>query len=142
RSDYGIEEDQERSLEKSEIRKKPEGRKSEEYASGSRFGFRISFGFRSSDFGFSTMERLQKFLAEGGVASRRAGEQLILAGRVSVNGRTVCELGSKVDPQHDKVTVDGKPVRPKRRLYIALNKPPGCVCSRKDEMDRPTIYHL
>src|SRR5205807_4773909 len=66
----------------------------------------------------------------------------ILAGRVGVNGQTVCELGSQVDPAHDKVTVDGKPVRAKRRLYLALNKPPGCVCSRKDELERPTIYHL
>ena len=88
------------------------------------------------------MTRLQKFLADAGVASRRAGEQLILEGRVAVNGQTVSVLGSKVDPEHDEVTVDGKPVKSKRRLYLALNKPPGCVCSRKDELDRPTIFHL
>src|SRR5437667_1083003 len=88
------------------------------------------------------MLRLQKFLADAGVASRRASEQLILAGRVSVNGQTGCALGSKVDPDHDEVAVDGKAVRAKRRLYLALNKPPGCVCSRKDELDRPTIYEL
>jgi pseudouridine synthase len=86
--------------------------------------------------------RLQKFLAEAGVASRRAGEQLILAGRVAVNGEIIRQLGTKVDPLHDRVTVDGKPVRTKRKLYIALNKPRGCVCSRKDEFDRPTIYGL
>ena len=57
------------------------------------------------------MVRLQKFLAEAGVASRRAGEQIILAGRVAVNGETVRELGAKVDPGHDQVTVDGQPVR-------------------------------
>ena len=55
--------------------------------------------------------RLQKFLAEAGVASRRAAEQIILAGRVQVNGQPVRLLGTKVDPGHDAVTVDGKPVR-------------------------------
>ncbi len=88
------------------------------------------------------MVRLQKFLAEAGVASRRAGEQIILSGRVAVNGETVAELGSKVDPVRDEITVDGKPVRTKRKLYVALNKPPGLVCSRKDELDRPTVYEL
>jgi pseudouridine synthase len=86
--------------------------------------------------------RLQKFLAEAGVASRRAAEQIILAGRVHVNGQLVCRLGTKVDPGHDEVTVDGKPVCPRRKLYIALHKPVGCVCSRKDELGRPTIYDL
>jgi len=76
------------------------------------------------------------------VASRRAGEQIILAGRVSVNGRKVELLGTKVDPVHDEVTVDGKPVRAKRKLYIALHKPIGCVCSAKDELGRPTIHDL
>jgi 23S rRNA pseudouridine2605 synthase len=88
------------------------------------------------------MVRLQKFLADAGVASRRAGEQLIQAGQVSVNGQIVQELGTKVDPVHDSVAVDGKPVRPRRKLYVALNKPPGVVCSRKDEFERPTIYGL
>lgn len=86
--------------------------------------------------------RLQKFLADAGVASRRTGEQLILDGRVAVNGQTVRLLGSKVDPGHDRITVDGKAVRPKKLVYLALNKPPRCVCSRKDELDRPTIYEL
>jgi 23S rRNA pseudouridine2605 synthase len=86
--------------------------------------------------------RLQKFLADAGVASRRAGEQFILDGRVSVNGQTVRLLGSKVDPLHDRVVVDGKPVRAKKLLYLALNKPRGCVCSRQDELNRPTIYEL
>ena len=88
------------------------------------------------------MVRLQKYLADAGVASRRAGEQIILAGRVAVNGKTVEELGAKVDPDHDKVSVDGKPIRAKRKLYLALNKPRRLVCSRKDELDRPTIYEL
>jgi 23S rRNA pseudouridine2605 synthase len=88
------------------------------------------------------MVRLQKFLAEAGVASRRAGEQIIRAGRVAVNGQTVGELGVRVDPEHDRVTVDDKPVRAKRKLYVALNKPPGLVCSRQDELGRATVYGL
>ena len=86
--------------------------------------------------------RLQKFLAEAGVASRRAAEQIILAGRVSVNGRPVDRLGTKVDPLHDTVTVDGRALRAKRKLYVALHKPYGCVCSERDEMGRPTIHDL
>lgn len=85
---------------------------------------------------------MQKFLADAGVASRRTGEQFILEGRVAVNGQTVRLLGTKIDPDHDQVAVDGKFVRAKKLLYIALNKPVGCVCSRKDELDRPTIYEL
>ena len=85
---------------------------------------------------------MQKFLADAGVASRRAGERFILEGRVAVNGQIVRLLGSKVDPDHDQVAVDGKLVRPKKLIYVALNKPPGCVCSRKDELDRPSIYEL
>lgn len=88
------------------------------------------------------MVRLQKFLADAGVASRRAGEQFILAGRVAVNGQTVRLLGSKVDPERDQVKVDGKIVRAKNLIYVALNKPVGCVCSRNDELGRPTIYEL
>jgi 23S rRNA pseudouridine2605 synthase len=88
------------------------------------------------------MVRLQKFLADAGVASRRAGEQLILTGRVTVNGEAVRELGVKVDPLHDHVSVDGKAIRAKRKIYLALNKPRGLVCSRKDEFERPTIYGL
>ena len=88
------------------------------------------------------MVRLQKFLADAGVASRRAGEQFILEGRVSVNGQTVRLLGSKVDPLHDHVAVEGKLLHTKKLVYLALNKPVGCVCSRKDELNRPTIYEL
>jgi len=86
--------------------------------------------------------RLQKFLAEAGVASRRGAEQFILDGRVAVNGQIVRLLGSKIDPAHDRVSVDDKPVRAHRKLYIALHKPRGCVCSHKDELGRPTIYDL
>lgn len=90
----------------------------------------------------TSMVRLQKFLADAGLASRRAAEQFILEGRVAVNGELVRQLGVKVDPLHDRVTVDGKPVREKRKLYVALHKPRGCVCSKKDEHNRPTIYDL
>jgi 23S rRNA pseudouridine2605 synthase len=99
--------------------------------------------FRTPHPAFRTqMVRLQKFLADAGVASRRAGERIILEGRVAVNGKTVAELGAKVDPDHDKVSVDGKPIRAKRKLYLALNKPRGLVCSRSDEHNRPTIFDL
>ena len=86
--------------------------------------------------------RLQKFLAEAGVASRRASEQFILTARVSVNGKVVTELGTKIDPGQDQVTVDGKLVRTRRKIYVALHKPVGCVCSRNDERGRPTVYQL
>ncbi len=86
--------------------------------------------------------RLQKFLAEAGVASRRAGEQFILDGRVSVNGNVVRLLGTKINPLHDSVSVDGKIIRAKKKIYLALNKPVRCVCSHKDELNRPTIYEL
>ena len=88
------------------------------------------------------MVRLQKFLADSGVASRRASERIILDGRVSVNGEIVRELGTKVDALNDRVTVDGRELREKRKLYVALHKPRGCVCSRDDERERPTIYEL
>ncbi len=88
------------------------------------------------------MVRLQKFLAEAGVASRRASEKIILEGRVAVNGRTVSELGAKVDAAHDKVTVDGMPARTKRKFYVALNKPAGYVCSQSDELKRKTVCNL
>jgi 23S rRNA pseudouridine2605 synthase len=88
------------------------------------------------------MVRLQKFLAEAGVASRRASEEIITAGRVTLNGKVVQELGTKVDPEHDRVQVDGRPIRVKRKVYLALNKPRGLVCSRNDEQGRPTIFDL
>jgi 23S rRNA pseudouridine2605 synthase len=86
--------------------------------------------------------RLQKFLADAGVASRRAGEKIMQSGRVAVNGRVVSELGAKVDPLHDIVTLDGAPVRPKRKLYVALHKPSGYVCSRQDPHGRKTVTSL
>jgi 23S rRNA pseudouridine2605 synthase len=86
--------------------------------------------------------RLQKFLADAGLASRRAAEQLILEGKVRVNGHFVRLLGTKVDPDRDEVMLEGQIVRARRKIYLALNKPVRCVCSHKDELGRPTIYEL
>src|SRR5581483_4444838 len=87
-------------------------------------------------------ERLQKFLARAGVASRRAAEQLITAGRVSVNGARVTELGTKVEP-HDAVTVDGKPVAAAaERAWFLLHKPAGVVTTLTDPQGRPTVKDL
>ncbi len=88
------------------------------------------------------MVRLQKILADAGVASRRASEQFIVEGRVAVNGTVVRELGTKVDPARDRVTVDGRPLKAKRKLYVALNKPPGIVCTRHDPEGRSTVCDL
>ncbi len=86
--------------------------------------------------------RLQKYLSEAGIASRRASEQVILAGRVTVNGQIVQTLGTKVLPGQDRVEVDGRPVKPRRKLYLALNKPPGFLCTRKDPLERRTVSDL
>jgi 23S rRNA pseudouridine2605 synthase len=88
------------------------------------------------------MVRLQKFLAEAGIASRRASEAVILAGRVSVNGQIVQKLGTKIHPLQDRVEVDGRPLKARRKLYIALNKPPGILSTRKDPEGRPTLADL
>src|SRR4051812_4603111 len=79
------------------------------------------------------MERLQKILSQAGVASRRAGEQLMRDGRVTVNGVTVRELGTKADAGHDDIRVDGRRVKASAQLrYILLNKPRGYVTTRSD----------
>jgi 23S rRNA pseudouridine2605 synthase len=83
--------------------------------------------------------RLQKFLADAGVASRRASEQIILSGLVTVNGRPVKELGTKIDPDKDHVSVEGRPLKPKRKLYLAVHKPRGYICSRHDPEGRPSL---
>ena len=85
--------------------------------------------------------RLQKFLSEAGVASRRAGEALI-RGKVEVNGHVITALGTKVDPARDMVAVDGVPIQPRRKLYLAVHKPRGHLCSRRDEKGRPLLGDL
>ena len=88
-------------------------------------------------------ERLQRYLARSGVASRRACEQLIVAGRVSVNGSPVRELGTSVDGDQDRVEVDHRPVRPvQTHTYVALNKPIGVVSTASDPKGRPTVVDL
>lgn len=88
-------------------------------------------------------ERLQKYLARSGVASRRHAEELIVAGAVTVNGRVVRELGARVDPERDAVRVRGERVRPAERLiYLLLNKPAGVVTTVNDPQGRETVLDL
>jgi len=88
-------------------------------------------------------ERLQKLLSTAGVASRRASEELILQGRVSVNGEYIRTLGSKADPTKDEIKVDGRRLRfDQRQRYILLNKPKGYVTTRKDPEGRKTVMDL
>ncbi|REJ04683.1 rRNA pseudouridine synthase [Microbacterium bovistercoris] len=84
--------------------------------------------------------RLQKALANAGVASRRVIEQYIVEGRIRVNGRTVTELGTRIDPEHDLIDVDGTAVQlDVSKRYVMLNKPTGVVSSMKDEKGRPDL---
>lgn len=88
-------------------------------------------------------ERLQKILSAAGVASRRAAEKLMLAGRVSVNGQIARELGTRADPEVDDIRVDGHRIRiERRRRYLLLNKPRGYVTTRSDPEGRPTVMDL
>ncbi len=88
-------------------------------------------------------ERLQKILSQAGIASRRKAEELIQQGRVSVNGATVDTLGSKADIETDHIKVDGRLLRaPQRHVYIALNKPKGCVTTTSDPEGRETVMQL
>ena len=87
--------------------------------------------------------RLQKFLADCGIASRRKAEELISQGKVQVNGKTVTELGIKVNPQKDKVIYQGKEVKqPKEHVYILLNKPIDYVTTAKDQFNRNSVLDL
>ncbi|MFZ0631089.1 MAG: pseudouridine synthase [Acidobacteriaceae bacterium] len=93
------------------------------------------------DSGFA--ERLQKIIAAAGIASRRKAEELILAGRVQVNGQTVTQLGAKADPARDHIRVDGKLLHgPERHRYVVLNKPKGYVTTASDPEGRPTVMDL
>ena len=88
-------------------------------------------------------ERLQKILSAAGVASRRLSEELIAQGRVSVNGKTVTELGTKADPSVDEIKVDGRRIKvEQKRRYILLNKPRGYITTRSDPQGRPTVMDL
>lgn len=85
--------------------------------------------------------RLNRYLSQCGVASRRGAEEIILGGRVSINGHVITELATQVQPE-DKVVVDGSPVRTETPVVLVLNKPKGYLCSRGDKQDRMTIYDL
>jgi 23S rRNA pseudouridine2605 synthase len=88
-------------------------------------------------------ERLQKIIAAAGIASRRKAEELITRGLVSVNGRTVTELGTKADPGHDHIKVNGKSLPgPERHVYLLLHKPQGYVTTVADPQGRPVVSDL
>jgi pseudouridine synthase len=86
--------------------------------------------------------RLQRFLAQAGVASRRKAEEMIVAGKIKVNGQVVTELGSKVDPDADKVVMNGKRLLVERAVYLMLNKPRGYVTTLSDPEGRPTVMEF
>jgi 23S rRNA pseudouridine2605 synthase len=88
-------------------------------------------------------ERLQKIIAAAGIASRRSAEKLITSGAVSVNGTMVTELGSKADPEHDHIRVNGKLLHgAERQVYVLMNKPKGYVTTVSDPEGRPTVMDL
>lgn len=98
---------------------------------------------RTSDDARVVPMRLQRFLARAGAASRRGSENLMTAGRVRVNGVVVTELGSKVDPLRDRVTVDGFEVRlTEAPTYLVLNKPAGYLTTMRDPYHRPCVASL
>jgi len=88
------------------------------------------------------MERLNKYLAHAGVGSRRHCDELIVAGRVKINGTTVRDLGTKVDPDTHRVAVDDTPVRSEREVYWVVHKPPGYLCTNRDPAGRPLALDL
>src|SRR5574337_1205062 len=89
------------------------------------------------------LERLQKIIARAGIASRRHAEQLILSGQVRVNGQVVTELGSKADPERDRIEAAGKLVRfPASKIYLVLHKPPQVVSTMADPEGRRTLRHF
>lgn len=88
-------------------------------------------------------ERLQKYLANSGVCSRRKAEELILAGKVKVNGKVIKELGTKINPEKDKIEYNGKVIKEnKRKVYILLNKPVGYVTTMNEQFGRDSILDL
>src|SRR6266851_1405615 len=88
------------------------------------------------------MERLNKLLAHAGIGSRRHVEDLISAGRVSVDGQTIRELGTKVDPTAHRICVDGQPIRAEQQVYWVVHKPRGYVCTNYDPARRPRAIDL
>ncbi len=87
-------------------------------------------------------ERLHKILAHAGIGSRRKCEELIAAGRVSVDGQTVRQLGTKVDPEQHQIGVDGQPIHTERPVYWLVNKPKGYLCTNADPAGRPLVIDM
>lgn len=87
------------------------------------------------------MERLQKVIAQAGIASRRKAEEMIVEGRVRINGEVMSELGYKVK-KHDYIEVDGKPIEKEEKVYFVMNKPKRTMCTSDDEFDRDTVIDL
>lgn len=90
----------------------------------------------------SLQQRLQKILAQAGIASRRAAEEMIRSGRVKVDGKVVTQLGTKVDPALNHIEVDGRPIRPEKKVYYLLYKPVGYITTLRDPQGRPTVREL
>ncbi|SKA76681.1 23S rRNA pseudouridine2605 synthase [Clostridium sp. USBA 49] len=89
------------------------------------------------------LERLQKYMAECGIASRRKCEEIIISGRVKVNDKIITQLGYKIDRKKDIIAIDGKIIKPEqKKIYIALNKPTGYLSTVKDDRGRKTILDL
>ena len=88
-------------------------------------------------------KRLQKIISQAGIASRRAAEKMILEGRVRVDGKVVCELGTKVNPAAHTISVDGRPIKgEEQHVYLLLNKPKGYLSTAKDDRGRRTVLDL
>ncbi|MCH8171050.1 MAG: rRNA pseudouridine synthase [Bacteroidetes bacterium] len=85
---------------------------------------------------------MNKYIAESGLCSRRNAEKYILEGRVTINNKTVTDLSYKINEENDEVFVDGEKIKPKRHIYILLNKPKGVITSTKDEKNRKTVVDL
>jgi len=88
------------------------------------------------------LTRINKFIADSGITSRRKAEELILQGRVSVNDSVIENLGYRINPDNDQVFIDGERIRIKRNVYYLLNKPRGVISSTKDEKNRNTVIDL
>src|SRR3954466_5048578 len=96
----------------------------------------------SSAAGSPERERLQKVLAHAGVGSRRACEELIVQGRVTIDGQVARELGTKVDPRSQKAAVDGQRIHAERNVYYAVHKPKGYVSTNNDPAGKPRVIDL
>src|SRR3989344_1190684 len=103
---------------------------------------RLGSQYQYSILALSMMERLQKIISSAGVASRRHAEELILAGKVKINGKVVRVLGTKADLNKDKIEVAGKLIKRQRLVYLVFNKPKRYLTTRFDPQNRRTIYQL